>query len=140
MTQTKGFKTNYKLRLGLSHLWFQNFKHSFQDTWSPICDCWAVETTIQYLLYCPNLSNERLFNTIQQTSKYWREDFKERQLQHFKSASQWILPSWSRKYFCFKSFNWIRNFNKTFWSSLISKLTLIYLSFCHEFFCWFYFI
>ena len=49
-----------KLRLGLSHLRFHKFKHSFQDTLNPICNCGTVETTIHYLLHCPTFSNERI--------------------------------------------------------------------------------
>ena len=49
-----------RLRLGLSHLRFHKFKHNFQDTLNPICSCGTVETTIHYLLHCPNFSNERL--------------------------------------------------------------------------------
>ena len=49
------------------HLRFHKFKHSFQDTLNPISNCGTVETTIQYLLLCPNFSNERLtlFNKLQ---------------------------------------------------------------------------
>ena len=56
-----------RLRLGLSHLRFHKFKHSFQDTLNPICNCGTVETTIHYLLLCPNFSIERLtlFNKLQ---------------------------------------------------------------------------
>ena len=56
-----------RLRLGFSHLRFHKFKHSFQDTLNPICNCGTVETTIHYLLLCPNFSNERLtlFNKLQ---------------------------------------------------------------------------
>ena len=62
-----GLKLITRLRLGLSHLRFHKFKHSFQDTLNPICNCGTVETTIHYLLLCPNLSNERLtlFNKLQ---------------------------------------------------------------------------
>ena len=56
-----------RLRLGLSHPRFHKFKHSFQDTLNPICNCGTVETTIHYLLLCPDFSNERLtlFNKLQ---------------------------------------------------------------------------
>ena len=56
-----------RLRVGLSHLRFHKFKHSFQDTLNPICNCGTVKTTIHYLLLCPNFSNERLtlFNKLQ---------------------------------------------------------------------------
>ena len=65
----KGLKLISKLQLGLSHLRFHEFKHSFQDILNPICDCGAVETTVHYLLHCPNFSNERLifFNKLQST-------------------------------------------------------------------------
>ena len=55
-----GLKLITRLRLGLSHLRFHEFKRSFQDTLNPICNCGTVETTIQYLLDCPNFSNKRL--------------------------------------------------------------------------------
>ena len=35
-----------RLRLGLTHLCFHKFKHSFQDKLNPICNCGSVETTI----------------------------------------------------------------------------------------------
>ena len=62
-----GLKTITRLRLGLSHLQFHKFKHNYQDKSNPICSCGTVETTIDYLLHCPNLSNktETLFNKLQ---------------------------------------------------------------------------
>ena len=63
-----GLKLITRLRLGLlSHIWLHKFKHNFQDTLNPICNYGTVETTIHYLLHCPNLSNERLalFNKLQ---------------------------------------------------------------------------
>ena len=62
----KGLKLITRQRLGLSHLRFHKFKHSFQDTLNPICNCGTVETTVHYLLHCPNFSNERLifFNKL----------------------------------------------------------------------------
>ena len=48
------------LRLGLSHLLIHKFKHSFQDTCSPIWKCGTVEITIYYPLHCLNFSNEKL--------------------------------------------------------------------------------
>ena len=62
-----GLKLIPRLKLGLSHLRFHKFKHSFQDTINPICNCGTVETTIHYLLLCPNFSNQRLtiFNKLQ---------------------------------------------------------------------------
>ena len=62
-----GLKLITRLRLDLSHLRFHKFKHNFQDTLNPICNCSTVETTVHYLLHCPNFSNERLtlFNKLQ---------------------------------------------------------------------------
>ena len=56
-----GVKLLTRLRLGLSHLREHKFKHSFQDTLNPLCSCGKeVETTFQFLLSCPNYSDERL--------------------------------------------------------------------------------
>ena len=52
-----GLKVITRLRLGLNHLRFHKFKHSFQDKLNPICNCGSVETSINYLLLCPNFSN-----------------------------------------------------------------------------------
>ena len=62
-----GLKLITRLRLGLTHLRFHKLKHNFQDTLTPTCGCGTVETTIHYLLHCPNFSNERLtlFNKFQ---------------------------------------------------------------------------
>ena len=57
----KGVKLLTRLRLGLSHLRDHKFKHSFQDSLNPICNCGTdVETTTHYLLHCPLFSDERL--------------------------------------------------------------------------------
>ena len=66
-----GLKLITRLRPELSHLRFQKFRHSFQDTLNPICNCGTVETTIHYLLLCPNFSSERLtlFNKLQSTDE-----------------------------------------------------------------------
>ena len=62
-----GLKLITRLRLGLSHIHFNDFQHYSQDILNPICSCGTVETTVQYLLHCPNFSNERLtlFNKLQ---------------------------------------------------------------------------
>ena len=49
-----------RLRLGLSHLREQKFKHDFQDTLNPLCSCGNdVESTEHFLLHCPQFVNER---------------------------------------------------------------------------------
>ena len=51
-----------RLRVGLSHLREHKFKHGFQDTINPFCNCQtnSIETTKHYLLHCSNFPNERL--------------------------------------------------------------------------------
>ena len=58
----KGIKLLSRLRLVLSHLRENKFKHSFQDSLNPFCSCGKgeVETSSHYLLYCSNYSKERL--------------------------------------------------------------------------------
>ena len=57
----KGVTLLTRLRLGLSHLRDHKFKHSFQDSLNPICNCGTdVETTTHYLPHCPLFSDERL--------------------------------------------------------------------------------
>ena len=49
-----------RIRLGLSHLREHKFKHSFQDTLNPICNCGNdVESAIHFFLHCFLYSNER---------------------------------------------------------------------------------
>ena len=64
----RGVKLLTRLRLGLSHLREHKFKHSFQDSLSPLCDCrqGEVESCTHFLLHCSNFSNERqaLLNSI----------------------------------------------------------------------------
>ena len=56
----KGIKLITRLRLGLSHLREHKFRHNFLDTLNPICSCEDdTETTIHYLLHCPNYLDER---------------------------------------------------------------------------------
>ena len=58
-----GLRLLTRLRLGLSHLRYHKFRHSFQDCINPICDCGLdIETTTHFLLYCP------LFNLLDNPS------------------------------------------------------------------------
>ena len=62
-----GIKQITRLRLGLSHLRDHKFKRNFLDCLNPICCCGKdIETTVNYLVYCPIFSYERLifFNNI----------------------------------------------------------------------------
>ena len=63
----RGIKLLIRLRVGLSPLPEHKFKHSFQDTLNPICNCGEdIETTSHYLLHCPDYLHERktLLNTV----------------------------------------------------------------------------
>ena len=56
-----------RLRLGLSHLRDDKFKHGFLVSFNPICICGLdIETISLYLLHCPNSTNERstLLNNV----------------------------------------------------------------------------
>ena len=62
-----GIKYITRIRLGLSHLREHKFKHSFQDTLNPICNCGNdVESAIHFFLHCPLYNNERrvLLNSL----------------------------------------------------------------------------
>ena len=49
-----------RIRPGLSHVREHKFKHSFQDTLNPICNCGNdVESAIHFSLHCSLYSNER---------------------------------------------------------------------------------
>ena len=56
----KGLKNITRLRLGLSHLREHKFKHNFQNTINPICDCGLdIETTAHFLLRCQIYDHSR---------------------------------------------------------------------------------
>ena len=64
---SKGIKLLTRLKVGLSHLCEHKFKHSFQDTLNPICNCDEdIETTSRYLLHCLDYLEGRktLLNTV----------------------------------------------------------------------------
>ena len=55
-----GIKPLTRLRLGLSHLCDHRFRHCFQDTLNPLCDCGNdTETTTHFFLHCPSFHNPR---------------------------------------------------------------------------------
>ena len=63
----KGIKLITRLRLGLSHLREHKFKHSFQDTLNPLCNCGQdIESITYFFLQCPFFITERrtLLSTI----------------------------------------------------------------------------
>ena len=57
---TRGICLITRIRLGLSHLKEQKFKHGFQDTLNPLYSCGNdVESREHFLLHCPEFVNER---------------------------------------------------------------------------------
>ena len=63
----KGIKFITRLRLCLSHLREHKFKHSFQDTMNPLCNCGqGIESSTNFFIHCPFFVNERrtLLSTI----------------------------------------------------------------------------
>ena len=56
----KGIKLLTILTVGLSHVREHKFKHIFQDTLNPICNCSEdIKTTSYYLLHGPDYMHER---------------------------------------------------------------------------------
>ena len=63
----KAIKLITRLRLGLSHLRKHKFKHSFQETINPLCNCGQdIESTTHFFPHCSFFINERftLLSTI----------------------------------------------------------------------------
>ena len=55
-----GIKLLTRLQLGLSHLHDHKFKHCFQDTLNPLCDCGNdTETTKHFFIHCPSFHTPR---------------------------------------------------------------------------------
>ena len=51
-----GIKLLARLRVGLSHLHEHKFKHCFQDTLNPLCECDKdIESTMHFFPHCTNL-------------------------------------------------------------------------------------
>ena len=62
-----GIKYLTRLRVGFSHLKEHKFRHNFQDSIDPMCNCGSgIETTVHFLLHCPNFITQRqtLFDKI----------------------------------------------------------------------------
>ena len=67
-----GIKLLTRLRLGLSHFRNHKFRHCFQDTLNPLCDCSNdTETAKHFFLHCPILHTPRqtLLSNIRNTNK-----------------------------------------------------------------------
>ena len=64
----KGIKYEIRSRLGLSHLGEKKFKHSFQDTLNPFCDCVCeIEITAHFPDHCVQIYTVR--NSLSKKSK-----------------------------------------------------------------------
>ena len=72
----KGVKLITRLRLGLSQLRDNKFKHSFQDCFNPIYRC-GIETEriVHYLLHCSNhyMKAEPFWTTSSLSFITWKE-------------------------------------------------------------------
>ena len=62
----RGLKLLTRLRLGFSHLREHKFRHNFQDTINPFCQCKTndIETNEHFLLHCPNILHSVLYSLI----------------------------------------------------------------------------
>ena len=60
MNDPVGLKLLTRLRVILSHLNEQKFRHNFQDTLNPLCSCsLEPESTTHYLLHCLFYNDQR---------------------------------------------------------------------------------
>ena len=68
----KGMVLLNRLRVGFSHLKEHKFRHNFQDTIDPFCNCStnSIETSEHYLLHCSDYSMQRstLFDDLKKAS------------------------------------------------------------------------
>ena len=67
-----GIKLSTRLQLGLSHIRDHKFRHCFQDTQNPLCDCGNdTETVTHFFLHCPSFHTSRqiLLNNIRNINK-----------------------------------------------------------------------
>ena len=56
----KGIKLITRLRLGLSNLSEHKFKHNFQESLNPLCNCGhGIEAATHFFLHCPLFTNAR---------------------------------------------------------------------------------
>ena len=61
-----------RLHLSISHLRHHKFRHCFQDTLNPLCDCGNdTETTTHFFLHCPSfrIPRKTLLNNIRNINK-----------------------------------------------------------------------
>ena len=72
----KALKFITQLHLGLSHLRYHKFKHNFQDSLNPLCNCGLITETIShYLLRCHLFADER--KTLRSNMKSIHHKFQE---------------------------------------------------------------
>ena len=65
-----GIQLLTRLRLGLSQLYEHKFRHCFQDTLNPLCECSKdIESTMHFFLHCTNflILRQTLFQKIRNT-------------------------------------------------------------------------
>ena len=74
----KGIKFSKRLRLGLNHLRLYKFRHGFQDSLHPFCNCSVdIKPTARYFLHLPTYVTERrtLLSTIENIENNLRNLF-----------------------------------------------------------------
>ena len=59
MCNPQGIKLLTRLQVGLSHLHEHKFRHNFQDSLDPFCNCSRHIETTQFCLHYSNYSNQR---------------------------------------------------------------------------------
>ena len=78
----EGLKFLTRLRLGLSHLNENRFRHNFKDCINPLCSCsLEVENTLHFFLHCHHYSTFRMglmnkVNQIDENFSYLSDDNK----------------------------------------------------------------
>ena len=78
-----GIKHLTRLRLGLSHLKEQKFRHNFQDCLNPLCSCsLEVQTTNHYFLRCHYYNHIRrtILDTVKEITNICLSDFSDKTL------------------------------------------------------------
>ena len=91
-----GIKVVNRLRLGLSHSREHKFKHSFQDTLNPLCNCGMdVESSTHFLLQCPSYINERC--TLMSNLNRINPQISQTSLQHLTNTLLFWNSSYSDK-------------------------------------------
>ena len=130
-----GIKLVTRLRLGLSHLREHKFKHSFQDTLNPLCNCeMNVESSNYFLLQCFSNINER--RTLMNTLNRINIQISQKSLHFWQTHSFWgINFIVTKRIHLYKNkwrYYWLHPINQNFWWTNV--LSNVFFFFFHLFF------